>query len=252
MPNLSAEEADEIIVRSAQLSRENYARRDTAQVMKAVKIRQPTQDQIYEAERLEASRREIIRRGRINDLRRDSGIPARYAQARLDDLSDIPESVRQQYSEASDRLKLITDHPAIIALLGKRGTGKTHMACAVAHEFTAQCRSAKYLDALDYLSKLKATYGKGGGNESEIERSYLRPKLLVLDEMHERGETDWEDRMLTRLVNKRYASEVATILISNQTADEFAIRIGSSILDRIRDDGGLILCDWDSLRGRIG
>src|SRR5206468_2068917 len=105
---------------------------------------------------------------------------------------------------------------------------------------------------MDYFLELKATYDDAAKTTQErVEQNWLRPELLVLDEAHERGDTPWEDRMLTRLVNLRYEAMVSTILISNHDEETFAKRVGTSIADRIADGGGLILCGWASLRGRI-
>ena len=102
------------------------------------------------------------------------------------------------------------------------------------------------------VAAIKGTYDdRGKVSASQVEEKYCKPALLVLDAMEERRETEWEDRIITRLIGKRYDEELNTILISNQTIDEFKDRIGTTILDRIGDHGAIIECTWPSLRGRI-
>jgi hypothetical protein len=60
----------------------------------------------------------------------------------------------------------------------------------------------------------------------------------VIDECQERGETDWENRLLTYIVDKRYAQLRDTVLISNQTKDQFCKSMGSSIISRMQETGG--------------
>ncbi len=184
--------------------------------------------------------------------RKASNVPQRYEAARFDDTARLPADVVPKYLSAGEKLQKILKTPVCVAMVGPRGPGKTHLGCALINAFCDQARAAVYLDAMEYLVLLKRTYGgKTGADEYQVEQQYLKPELLVLDEMHERGDTAWEDRMLTRLVNKRYAAEKATLLISNQTGNDFKVRVGDSIADRIKDEGGIIVCDWPSVRGRI-
>jgi hypothetical protein len=89
-------------------------------------------------------------------------------------------------------------------------------------------------------------------SESDIERKYLGPHLLILDALEEKAESDFARRSLNRLVCKRMASEKITILASNDNPETLVERVGRSIADRLNDGGGTIFCDWPSLRCRIG
>jgi DNA replication protein DnaC len=66
--------------------------------------------------------------------------------------------------------------------------------------------------------------------------------------MQERGETPWEDRLLTHLIDRRYASEKDTLLITNQSKESFIQSIGPSAASRIVEVGGIVTCDWPSYR----
>jgi len=50
-------------------------------------------------------------------------------------------------------------------------------------------------------------------------------------------------------IDKRYGSMRATLLIGNIRENELVAALGPSIIDRSRDGGGIIFCDWPSLRG---
>ncbi len=194
--------------------------------------------------------RDLIRRR--NAAWEAANVPERYKGAKLDDLSGVPDESLSAYREAVGKIKVLLDRRCTMALIGHVGPGKTWMACALVREFCKHARSAIYLEAMDYFVALQETYGDGAkANASTIEAKYIKPELLVLDAMEERADTDWNDRMLVRLVNKRYAAEKSTILISNEEKAAFTARVGASIADRIRDDGGIVTCGWKSLRGRI-
>lgn len=187
---------------------------------------------------------------------KNAGVPVRYMAADFSKLTDEVKANRAMdgttYGDVVAHLMGLIESPGMIALLGTRGTGKTWMACALVREFARLGRFAMYRDAMDYFLDLKASYDAGAKvDQLQVEARYIIPKLLVLDEVHERGDTAWEDRMLTRLINKRYAANLSTVLISNQDGDAFEERVGASIADRIKDGGGMIVCDWESLRGRV-
>lgn len=207
----------------------------------------PTDNEIREREASQEARRKKVEIGRLIDA---SGVPPRYQRASLFALDAVPADARAGYFDAAERLSVALSKPTLIALIGPRGPGKTWLGCAAVLDSCRQRKPAVYLDALDYLIRLKETYGTPA-RESDVERRYLTSWLLVLDEMHERGDTAWEDRMLTRLINKRYAAGLATVMISNDGEKEFEQRIGLSIADRIADDGDVIRCNWQSLRGRV-
>ena len=73
--------------------------------------------------------------------------------------------------------------------------------------------------------------------------------LLAIDETHDRGHTEHEDRILSRIVNKRYAAlRSPTILISNETRSAASESLGASIVSRVHEAGKVIECDWPSFR----
>ena len=66
--------------------------------------------------------------------------------------------------------------------------------------------------------------------------------------MQERGETAFENRLLTHLIDARYGAMRPTIIIANLTAKELGETLGPSIVDRVFEDGKRIDFTWDSYR----
>lgn len=135
----------------------------------------------------------------------------------------------------------------LLALLGKRGTGKTQMAVELMRHTCVQGGLAKYTTAMRFFTAIKDSY-KGDTTESAVLNQYLKPQILVIDEAQERGETGWEDRLLTHLIDCRYGAMKDTVLVSNLSRREFERAIGSSILSRMSETGGIIECNWPSFR----
>ncbi len=74
--------------------------------------------------------------------------------------------------------------------------------------------------------------------------------LLVIDEFQERGESEWENRIICNLLDKRYATRRPTILIGNYTVDEMKAALSPSVKDRMREGGRAFVFDWGSFRRR--
>jgi DNA replication protein DnaC len=149
---------------------------------------------------------------------------------------------------------------SLFALVGRRGCGKTQigMACIIdrcaAATFgtgdpTPGRTCARYARAMEFFDDLKASYKPDGASGAAVVAAYLEPALLVLDDTQDRGETDWEQRMLAHLIDKRYGAMRDTIMIANIAPGEFHGHVGAAISDRIRECGGVIECDWESFRG---
>jgi DNA replication protein DnaC len=85
-------------------------------------------------------------------------------------------------------------------------------------------------------------------SELSLVKKYTDAGLLVLDEIQEKGSTQFEDRKITQIVDSRYMHERPTILIANYSRNEFAESLSPAILDRIRENGCGLYFDWESYR----
>ena len=156
------------------------------------------------------------------------------------------------WSKKLDALTAMLETGFLVGLIGKRGTGKTQLAVELMrrHVFDSSggLVTCLYVRAADIFMAIKESYRKDGPAEREQLSRFITPKLLVIDEAHERSETEWENRLLTYAVDQRYGELRDTLLISNQEAAAFQDSIGPSIYSRLIETGGLGECDWPSFR----
>lgn len=132
--------------------------------------------------------------------------------------------------------------------LGKRGTGKTQIAVNAMTASILADRQPLYVKAMDIFLWIRRTFKNEAVSELDAIADFLCPRLLVIDEIQERGESEWEDRILVHLIDKRYDALHDTLLIGNLKPEEFEPAMGTSIMSRLRECGGLIVCDWPSFR----
>lgn len=136
----------------------------------------------------------------------------------------------------------------IVALIGNRGTGKTQMAVCIVREWCKTENTARYVKAMDFFLAIRSSFKDDDVSENDVLNIFMTPRLLVVDALEERGETPWEDRMLSHLIDRRYDDMKETILISNQKPEAFDVSIGPSIVSRLNETGGKIIFDWESFR----
>jgi DNA replication protein DnaC len=106
-----------------------------------------------------------------------------------------------------------------------------------------------YTTAVNLFSTIKSTYTAGSEkSEKEVVADYCEAALLVIDEVQERGETQYEDRQLTAIIDARYAADMPTILISNYTWEKLASTLSPAVIDRIEENGAKLAFTWDSFR----
>jgi len=141
---------------------------------------------------------------------------------------------------------------SLFCLLGPRGTGKTQMACCVADEvFRKQSwregPRAKYCKTMEIFLDIRETFDSKK-SEKAVFDSYLNVYFLVIDEIQVRAATDWENNVLTYLIDKRYDLMRPTVLIGNLKPEVLSKSLGDSIYSRLIETGGIIECKWASFR----
>lgn len=137
----------------------------------------------------------------------------------------------------------------LLALVGGRGSGKTQMAVEFIRMACKTGMRARYARTVEFFMDVRATYREGEKrSEVDIVNEYARPRLLVLDEAHERADTAWTGSLLNLLIDRRYAACKDTVLIANMSKDAFLASVGPSIASRMSEIGGVVECNWASFR----
>jgi hypothetical protein len=204
--------------------------------MKSILLSLPC-DADADAINAEHDRAEAIRVGMM--MFNDADVPRRHFP--------VPAILPGPWADKLVELKEHVGKGSLLALIGKRGTGKTQMGVELIRRACWKGLSAKYAKAMQFFTAIKDSYSKNAP-ESSVMDAYLKARVLVIDEAQERGETAWEDRLLTHLIDCRYGDMKDTVLISNLNRREFEASIGSSILSRMSETGGIIECNWPSFR----
>jgi DNA replication protein DnaC len=154
-------------------------------------------------------------------------------------------------------LEFFYRHESIL-LIGNPGTGKSHIARALALLACRQRLKVLYTTCSDMLSDLNR-----GVYEKTLEmrlRKYVNPDLLVVDEMgHDKLELEVtkEAHLLFKVINERYNQEKSLIFTTNVEEHDWADFLGDpistrAILDRIFHHSILVTIKGPSYRVHQG
>lgn len=189
-----------------------------------------------------------------------AGIPYRFASADFDgyrigshqfaEVQRKTMTIARRYAEGfSGRHERGTS----LVFCGSPGTGKTHLACAIANRVLRDGHTVLFMPAVVALRRVKATWRHDAEkNEQQAFNSFLSPDLLILDEVGAQWGSEAEKLILFEILNERYQNRLPTILISNLTERELADVITVRALDRLYEDGGVVLgFMWPSNRREV-
>jgi hypothetical protein len=153
--------------------------------------------------------------------------------------------------KAQALLPLVREGDSMLVLAGDRGRGKTQIATWLAWQRGQNgLKPGIYAKAFDIFTDVKNTWSKQStGSEAGVLDRYKKAAFLAIDECHERGETDWENRTFRNVLDHRYDACLPTVIIGNwREAGQVRDSLGASIVDRISETGGIVFCDWPSYR----
>lgn len=141
----------------------------------------------------------------------------------------------------------------VCVLYGDRGRGKTGIATWLAWQRVLDGKPVgKFLRAMQIFLRVRAAFAKDAKEtEAKIVAELQATPFLVVDELHERSESEWENRVLTEIMNGRYECGLPTLLITNCEKAKLVASLGASVADRIRETGIFVNCDWTSYRKKF-
>ncbi|XCY77430.1 ATP-binding protein [Pseudomonas sp. CBR-F] len=187
-------------------------------------------------------------------------IPKRFASKTLDGYVATTTEQRKALNTCrryAAEFAQIAETGRCLLLLGKPGTGKTHLSVAIANEIMAKSSAtAVYRTIGAVLQAIRATYDHSSDqSESQILSSLISPSLLILDEIGVSKEkpSDFELTTLFAIINGRYEELRPTVIVSNLDGQALPGAIGERCIDRLREGGVIVIpFEWESQRGKEG
>lgn len=192
--------------------------------------------------------KDVQRRARCLQIKNEANLPERHW--RRDREAIQLNGQHEQWGKALQAAIGLIGKGSTIALLGERWRGKTQLAVeACRYAIIKDQRTVRYETARALALRCKESWRPSATTTEYAILSELSTySLLVIDELQQEGasqyEREWQAGMLTELLDWRYRLCKDTLLITNDRHDQFKATIGLGAYRRIKESGGIIVCNW--------
>lgn len=102
-----------------------------------------------------------------------------------------------------------------IFIAGPAGTGKTHIAAAIANQLIHKGRPVICMTMIDLLARIRKTFNRDGTDESAVLSLYKTVPLLIIDDIGKEPPTEWAISTIYNIINGRYEAYLPTIVTTN-------------------------------------
>jgi len=119
-----------------------------------------------------------------------------------------------------------------LVLLGRFGTGKTHLAAAIGNYRHSEGDAPMFVVVPDLLDHLRATFSPNSSvSYDNLFEEVKMTKLLILDDLGTQSATPWAREKLYQIINHRYISESPTVITTSQQPADLDPRLKSRMSD---------------------
>lgn len=191
-------------------------------------------------EKNEKEAREMLlkeRQNKIAHLTRSSNIPKRYRNATFESFNpkDNPRAL-----EIAKKFVMNFPEDKGLLLAGPVGTGKTHLAAAIANSLLNKLYSVYFGNVVDIMGFIKSTYNQDSEISERDAISIMTDKvdLFIIDDLGKENNTEYTLSMLYQLINRVYENEKPIIITTNFNSIELARKLGErgqAIVSRITE-----------------
>lgn len=183
-----------------------------------------------------------------------AGVPRRFRDRSFDNFDVTSPKQQKALDEARAFVAEFAVHQArgtTAVFAGPPGTGKNHLAMAIALALLAESRTVMAVTVREAVMMLRASYSdKEQASEIEVLRRLAGVDLLILDEVGVQSGTDFEHDQVFTLIDMRYREAKPMLFLTNLTKPEFEKAIGTRAFDRLQEAWMWVTFGWESYRRR--
>ncbi|MDE2952417.1 MAG: ATP-binding protein [Chloroflexota bacterium] len=118
-------------------------------------------------------------------------------------------------------------------IMGEYGSGKTHLAAAIAYDLHERGHDVMFRTVPDLLDFLRLSFNPR--SDARFDKRFheiVNVPFLVLDDLRLASATPWAKEKLFQIIDYRYLSRMPTVITSSETIEETDERLATRLLDR--------------------
>ena len=207
----------------------------------------------------ELAEEQELRKQKIESILGKSGIKKRYLSRTIDSFSVTAENKRS-FEVATDYIKNFREYFTQgkgLYLEGPCGTGKTHLAIAIALAIINTGVPVICKTSIDILGDIKRCYERNSEvTEEEVLEAYKTVDLLIIDDLGKEQVTEWSVPVLYSILNERYEALLPTIITTNYNTTALAEKLSAkgdaetatAIISRFVESSKRVTMSWADYR----
>lgn len=193
---------------------------------------------------------QMLKKPLVDKLMQQSKINKRFQERTFDvykPQNDSQLTGKKQALNYADNIgeHLQTGMNLILAGSGCVGTGKTHLACAIAHEVMKKDVPVKFINVTSMIDDIKKDFSIS---------EYINIDLLIIDDLGKEKNSDWVCEQIYAIVNSRYEQMKPTVITTEGTIEDLKNKYnekGKAIISRLIQDFIFIKLIGDDYRKKV-
>lgn len=216
-----------------------------------------------EREKKESALKEIynIEQRKIKKILGESGIGKRFQSRMFQTFKTDTQSRKYAYKvtkDYADNFDVHLEEGTGLYIEGTNGTGKTHLAAAIAMQLMTDrkipciCKTAG-----DLLLDIKGAFDNNEVSEKQVLDIYKKVPLLIIDDLGKEQATDWSISTLYSIINERYERMLPIIITTNYNSNDLVKALtpkgyddlkAVAIISRLREVSAVLTMAWKDAR----
>jgi DNA replication protein DnaC len=147
--------------------------------------------------------------------------------------SERTEESGKRFAQVYQAARAFADNPrGWLVLSGPGGSGKTHLACAIANHRISLGEPVFYITAADLLDHLRSAFSPNSDTTyDELFEQVKNVPLLVLDDFTQGSATAWAKEKLEQLLHHRFNMRLATVITTDAPLERMDERLRGHLAD---------------------
>lgn len=207
--------------------------------------------------------RQKVMQEKVDRLFGSSGIKKRFLERTFYNFRCDTPGRRKNYEIAKEYADNFAHHRKNgdgLYIEGTNGTGKTHLAAAIALQLIGEGIPVICKASSDLLLDIKKSFYNECTREHEILDVYKKVDLLIIDDLGKEQCSDWSMSTLYSIMNDRYEDMKPTIITTNYNTDNLIKALTPkgfdnskiiAIISRLREISTVMTMAWEDIRGNV-